>query len=94
MTLFSLGLILTFIGVFASIRGNTSRFNPPSGGGSRIPPEAQVRLNESVQRVAGKKETYDSYYKESNSFKPNWFGLITLISGIAIIAVDYLFLSR
>lgn len=87
MGLFVLGIILVLIGVAANIRGNTSKFNPPSGGGSRIPPDAQVRLNECVQKAAGVKETYDSYYKDSNTFKPNLFGIITLSTGIILIVV-------
>lgn len=90
MDLFTIGLILTFIGVFANIRGNTSRFNPPSGGGSRIPPEIQVKVNENVQKVVGKKETYDTYYHNSNVFKPNKFGVITCLVGIALILINYI----
>lgn len=90
MNPFGIGLIFIFIGVIASIRGNTSRFNPPSGGGSRIPPEAQIRLNESVQKIVGTKENYDSYYHDSNTFKPNLFGIITILIGIAFIVIDYL----
>ena len=89
MGLFILGMILTLIGAAAVIRGNTSRFNSPSGGGSRIPPEAQVRLNESIQKVVGTKETTDSYFLNSNTFKPNIFGLTALVVGIALVALSY-----
>lgn len=87
MGLFWLGLSFVFIGVILNMRGNTSRFNPPSGGGSRIPPEAQIRLNESVQKIVGTKEDYDSYYHDSNTFKPNMVGIIILLVGIALIGV-------
>lgn len=89
MYLFIIGIVFAIVGGIMNIRGNTSRFNPPSGGGSRIPPEAQVRLNESVQRVSGVKETYDQYFHGSNVFKPNIPGLITLLLGVAFIAISY-----
>lgn len=89
MYLLVIGVVLTLIGALMSTRGNTSKFNPPSGGGSRIPPESQVRLNETIQTITGTKETYDEYYKTSNSFSPGKLGTIFLISGIIFIILSY-----
>ncbi|MDI6619202.1 MAG: hypothetical protein QME45_11110 [Clostridiales bacterium] len=88
MAFFVVGIILVLIGVLAISRGNASKFNTTSGGGSRIPPEAWLRLNESVQKVAGTKESTDSYFLKSNILKPNILGLIILVVGIVFIALS------
>lgn len=89
--LLPIGIGVTLIGGLMSVRGNTSRFNPPSGGGSRIPPEAQIRLNESVQRVSGSHESSEDYYKSSNSFSFNKSGNIILIIGVILIILSYIY---
>ncbi|HBM75644.1 MAG TPA: hypothetical protein DD429_08845, partial [Clostridiaceae bacterium] len=57
---------------------------------SRIPPLAQVRLNESIQKVSGVKETTDKYFLKSNIIKPNKIGLIILFIGIALMVISYI----
>lgn len=91
MYFFIIGIVLTVIGAFMNIRGNTSKFNPPSGGMSRIPPEAQVKLNQDIQKISGTKgnETYDQYVKKSNVFSANTIGLIILFVGIVFMVLGY-----
>jgi hypothetical protein len=91
MYLFYLSIILIAVGSFICIKGDSSKLSPPSGGGSRISPEAQVRLNSSVQTITGHKEDYTAYYKNNNVFRPSKIGLILLISGI-ILMVLYLYI--
>jgi hypothetical protein len=91
MYLFYLAMILIALGGFMCIKGDSSLFSPPSGGGSRIPPDAQVRLNETVQKITGHKDDYSTYYKKNNVFRANKVGLILLIAGITLIVL-YLYI--
>jgi hypothetical protein len=89
MGFFIAGIILVSVGALVISRGNTSKFSGTTGGGSRIPPDAQVRLNESVQKVAGTKETAESYFRSSNIIRPNVLGFGVLALGIGLIVLSY-----
>jgi hypothetical protein len=90
MYLFIIGIILIALGAFICLKGDGSRFSPPTGGGSRISPEAQVRLNESVQRISGYKEDYASYYHNNNVFRFNKWGILSIILGLALVLLNYI----
>ncbi|MCY6957274.1 hypothetical protein [Clostridium brassicae] len=80
-------IILIIIGIIMCFKGDSSLFSPPSGGGSRIPPDAQVRLNESVQKITGNKNDYSEYYHNNNVIQGNKIGIACLIIGVLLFII-------
>lgn len=85
--IFILSILLIIVGSFMCFKGDGSLFSAPSGGGSRIPPDSQVRLNESVQKITGHKDDYSESFHKSNVFTYNKLGIIFLISGLALLVI-------
>ena len=86
--LFYISLICIAIGVIMCLKGNSSVFNAPTGGGSRIPPEQQAHLNQNVQQMTGHKDDYADYYHKNNVFTSNKYGLLILAVGIVLLIIS------